>query len=854
MVPYHTCRVKRRPDKGLWDVVTTGDVPAIRQMVVTVEDVNEPPFFTPDVKNITVDENMPCVGILSASPPETLVRKKRHWIIDSFQITEEYPGPFPYLLGKIKVEKNVSIGFNLQGQGVTEDPKETLTIDTHTGEIWVNKKIDYEKHQKLMVTFEAKNLQNNVVDTRLGVEVEVMDINDNAPRFEKETYTVNLKESASQNTFLTGVLASDKDKYMTNNGTLDLRIVSVSPLPIDLEFYIEQSGPGNHRVGIIQFKGCLDHEKAEKYTILVEAKDRGEKVQLSSISTVIINIEDGNNHLPVFTGQTGSGRVKEGDEKVPVLRMQVSDQDTPGTDAWRAVYTIHGDKGNHFRITTDPQSNEGVLFVDRALDYEKGSLRNLSVSVTNMVPYHTCQVKGRPDKGLWDVVTTGDVPAIRQVVVTVEDVNEPPFFTPDVKNITVDENMPVGLSLEVFTAKDLDHNYDNTLLYMKGEDLNEWVKVDSKSGTITTAKILDREAPNIINGHYKVTLYAVDSGKPPMTGTGTLNIHLNDQNDNMPFLERTSMDMCLSDQASVTNITALDLDGDPYSGPFHFQLEGDVKDKWKLEPNNGYTVSLVKEATVHAGYHELKLRVFDLQGQQAVHNLSVTVCECSQIQHCDLRSATQLGGGTAIGILLALLLLGVLLLALMLSCEGEMRPILEESSGNIMKSYIETPGSDCVVPLLPLQIPAITAVTQDNYEKRTAAGAELGSQSSNLLRDSVSRPGLGRQQGSFHWVQSTTLNQSMSVRSKYWSEDSYLDTYDALLPVLHKKTYRLQMQGNELGDYSPHPYAEEGDPETSSQLDAISIPESPFNTDMLLHLGPRFNTLASLCTTKLNSS
>ena len=40
---------------------------------------------------------------------------------------------------------------------------------------------------------------------------------------------------------------------------------------------------------------------------------------------------------------------------------------------------------------------------------------------------------------------------------------------------------------------------------------------------------------------------------------------------------------------------------------------------------------------------------------------------------------------------------GVLLLALMLSCEGEMRPILEESSGNIMKSYIETPGSDCVV-------------------------------------------------------------------------------------------------------------------------------------------------------------
>jgi hypothetical protein len=36
----------------------------------------------------------------------------------------------------------------------------------------------------------------------------------------------------------------------------------------------------------------------------VEAKDRGEVVQLSSTCTNIINIEDENNHLPVFTGQT----------------------------------------------------------------------------------------------------------------------------------------------------------------------------------------------------------------------------------------------------------------------------------------------------------------------------------------------------------------------------------------------------------------------------------------------------------------------------------------------------------------------------------------------------------------------
>ncbi len=47
-------------------------------------------------------------------------------------------------------------------------------------------------------------------------------------------------------------------------------------------------------------------QKAQKYTLLVEAKDKGEKIQLSSTSTLIINISDNNNNLPEFSGKTVS--------------------------------------------------------------------------------------------------------------------------------------------------------------------------------------------------------------------------------------------------------------------------------------------------------------------------------------------------------------------------------------------------------------------------------------------------------------------------------------------------------------------------------------------------------------------
>lgn len=48
------------------------------------------------------------------------------------------------------------------------------------------------------------------------------------------------------------------------------------------------------------------YQKAEKHIIIIEAKDHGEKVQLSSTCTVIVNIEDGNNHTPVLIGRTVS--------------------------------------------------------------------------------------------------------------------------------------------------------------------------------------------------------------------------------------------------------------------------------------------------------------------------------------------------------------------------------------------------------------------------------------------------------------------------------------------------------------------------------------------------------------------
>nr|XP_033484428.1 cadherin-2-like [Epinephelus lanceolatus] len=704
-----------------------------------------------------------CLGAHRSSS-EILKRQKRNAI---FSIDEGYDGEFPYQLGLIKVEEKASF-FEIHGQGVDEEPKGILQINKNTGILSVHGPVDYEKYRVLKVRRHLlnKHFYNILLDVSMEVDISILDANDNPPKFEREIYEVTIFELISQGAAIITITASDDDTDESNR-LFDLKIISVTPRPSEMEFYLTQE----IHTGTISFKGCLDRQKAEKYTIIVEARDRGEKKQLSSSCTVIVHIEDGNNHLPQIIGQTGQGRVKEREESVLVSRLQVTDEDSKGTPAWRAKYQIQGDPNNNFKITTDPETNEGQLYVQKHLDYKDGPLRNLTISVENEISYQTCKVVSRSTTGLWQVViVSGETVtkkthlSTRQVSIIVEDVNEAPYFDTPSKQITVVENVKVGWHLWTFTAKDPDVTSGNIIVYRKSYDPAGWITVDIKTGKITTTKIIDRESSYVKNNIYTVTIWAVDNGQPPMTGTATLSIHITDENDNPPFPPVITIDICQSDGLSRANVTAMDPDEDPHGGPFTFKLQGNVKGKWKLDPTQGHSIYLVKENTVDSGHYELLLEVFDLQGIRTEHNLSVTVCKCIDPArpNCHIHKAV-IGGG-AIGIIafVILLLAGVLLLAILVSCKRDSRPVqlpdrVEGSEQHLMVCNIERPGTDC------------------------------------------------------------------------------------------KMLYAQQAPGEELGDYTPHVYAEEGDPETNFELDAISISDTPFDPNLDLDLDYRFNTLASVC-------
>lgn len=60
--------------------------------------------------------------------------------------------------------------------------------------------------------------------------------------------------------------------------------------------------------------------------------------------------------------------MRELEENVLVARVQVTDKDSKGSPAWRAKYEIQGDVKHNFRITTDSETNEGLLYVEKVVE------------------------------------------------------------------------------------------------------------------------------------------------------------------------------------------------------------------------------------------------------------------------------------------------------------------------------------------------------------------------------------------------------------------------------------------------------------------------------------------------------
>ncbi|XP_033013053.1 cadherin-11 [Lacerta agilis] len=584
---------------------------------------------------------------------QVLHRSKRGWVWNQFFVIEEYTGPDPVLVGRLHSDIDSGDGnikYILSGEGAGI----IFVIDDKSGNIHATKTLDREERAQYTLTAQAVDRNTNrPLEPPSEFIVKVQDINDNPPEFLHENYHANVPERSNVGTSVIQVTASDADDpTYGNSAKLVYSILEGQP------YFSVEAQTGIIRTALPN----MDREAKEEYHVVIQAKDMGGHMGgLSGTTKVTITLTDVNDNPPKFPQS--------------VYQMSISEAAIPGEEAGRVkakdpdigenglvTYNIiDGDGIEMFEITTDYETQEGVVKLKKHLDYETKRTYSLKVEAAN-IHIDPKFISNGPFK---DTVT---------VKINVEDADEPPIFLAPSYILEVEENLGPGAPVGRVHAKDPDAK-NSLISYIidRHTDLDRYFSISAEDGSITTTKKLDREDM----AWHNISVFAYELHNRHQEAKVPVAIKVLDVNDNAPkFAVPYEAVICEKPQTNepLITITAEDKD-DAANGPrFIFGLPPDMiqKPNFTLRDNRDNTASVYAKRTSFnrqtKDLYSLPIVISDggSPPQSSTNILTIRVCGCDGngiLISCN-PEAYVLNAGLSTGALIAILACIVILLVI----------------------------------------------------------------------------------------------------------------------------------------------------------------------------------------------
>ncbi|NXF36404.1 CAD22 protein, partial [Nyctibius bracteatus] len=584
-------------------------------------------------------------------------RVKRGWVWNQFFVVEEYTGTEPLYVGKIHSDSDEgdgSIKYTISGEGAGT----IFLIDEITGDIHATERLDREQKTFYTLRAQARDRQTDqLLEPESEFIIKVQDINDSEPRFLEGPYIGSVAELSPIGTSVMQVMASDADDPTYGSSA---RVV-YSVLEGEQHFTVDS------KTGVIRTAVAdLDRETQDRYEVVIRATDMaGQLGGLSGSTTVTIVVTDVNDNPPRFPQKMYQFSIVEtAPVGTAIGRVKAEDSDVgENTDM---TYQVKDEEGvEMFKVTTDSNTQEAVITVQKPLDYESKKVHTVVVEALNKFV----------DPRFVDLGTFRDQAIVR---VSVLDVDEPPEFRPPSNLMEVQEDVHVGSVVGVVTALDPDTaNHPVRYAIDRSTDAERIFDIDANTGAIVTGKVLDRETA----GWHNITVLAMEEDNHSQVSRASLRIRILDVNDNPPELA-TPYEAAVCEDAKpgqlIQTISVVDRDEPQGGHRFYFTLAPEAT-------NHHFSLLDIKDntAAVHTqrmGFNRQEQDVYLLpilvvdSGPPALSStgtLTIRVCGCDSngaIQSCNstayVVSAT-LSPGALIALLVCVLILVVLVLLIL---------------------------------------------------------------------------------------------------------------------------------------------------------------------------------------------
>ncbi|XP_055033342.2 protocadherin gamma-A11 isoform X2 [Misgurnus anguillicaudatus] len=193
--------------------------------------------------------------------------------------------------------------------------------------------LDREKVSEYNITVTATDEGSPSFSTNKTLNLKISDVNDNAPVFQRQSYTAYVMENNSPGVSVLSIKAHDKDSG--NNARISYFLEDTLVSGVSASTYISVNAESGEIIAVRSF----DYEQTKEFNIRVKAQDGGNPPLSSNVSVKII-IKDQNDNAPqvLYPVQSGGSVVAEivprsADVGYLVTKVVAVDVDS-GQNAW----------------------------------------------------------------------------------------------------------------------------------------------------------------------------------------------------------------------------------------------------------------------------------------------------------------------------------------------------------------------------------------------------------------------------------------------------------------------------------------------------------------------------------------